>query len=149
MKGRKPKPTGLRLIEGNREHRTIHAELEPKPDNVAPPRPIELRKGPECKAWSYLVQELGKMGILASSDKAQMTGYCFAWGLWCKAKHEMDTSPHGIVWSDKQSPWLRIANKAMEDVIKYGAELGLNPVQRTRVKLEKPVPGTRRGKLLG
>ena len=178
MKGRKPKPTALRLIEGNREHRTIHAELEPHPEKVAPPCPRELR-GDERKAWRYLVRELGKMGVLASSDRAQMTAYCDAWGRWCKAKRvlrELSEQAGGKdvevvkinvrkkITMDKktgatesvtetggswiQNPWMHLKNRALEDVVKYGAELGLNPVQRTRVKLERPQEQSRRGKLL-
>jgi P27 family predicted phage terminase small subunit len=157
MKGRKPKPTSLRLIEGNREHRTIHQDLEPKPEKKAPPRPRELQ-GDERKAWRYLVLELEKMGTLASSDRGQITGYCHAWGLWCKAKHKLAELGEGsmdpeVITTEKgnyiQNPWLGIANRAMADVVKYGAELGLNPVQRTRVKLENPQPQSRRERLLG
>lgn len=158
MKGRKPKPTALRIIEGNREHRTIHPELEPKPDKIAPSCPREL-KGDERKAWRYLVRELTKMQVIASSDRAQMVGYCDAWGRWTKAKRmiaeaELKGSgiPGELQLSSKggfcENVWLRISNRALVDLIKYGAELGLNPIQRTRVKLDKPESQSRRGKLL-
>lgn len=172
MKGRKPKPTALRLIEGNREHRTIHEELEPKPERVAPPCPREL-KADARKAWRYLVRELGKMGTLASSDRAQMSAYSRAWGLWCKAERKLEelaaqnpgrdseiiktgakkkTNADGSVTESGgnwiQNPWFSIANRAMADAVKYGAELGLNPVQRTRVKLDKPSDQSKRGRLL-
>jgi phage terminase small subunit len=100
------------------------------------------------------------MNILASSDRGQMVGYCDAWGRWCKAKRmlaEMELRGGGIPaeiircgnggWTE--SPWLRISNRALADLIKYGAELGLNPVQRTRVKMEKAPEQSRRQKLLG
>jgi P27 family predicted phage terminase small subunit len=157
MKGRKPKPTSLRLIEGNREHRTIHKELEPQPEKKAPPCPAELR-GDERKAWAYLILELGKMGTLASSDRGQITGYCHAWGLWCRAKRKLNDLGAGgkdaeVITTENgnyiQNPWLSIANRAMADCVKYGAELGLNPVQRTRVKLENITPVSRRERLLG
>jgi P27 family predicted phage terminase small subunit len=171
MKGRKPKPTGLRLIEGNREHRTISKE-EPRPAPIAPPCPRELQ-GDERKAWRYLVREMGKMGTLASSDRGQMTAYCDAWGRWVKGKRKLrelaqmagnddievirtgakrKVNPDGSTvetggnWI--QNPWLNFTNRALEDVVKYGAELGLNPVQRTRVKVERSEPNSRRSKLL-
>jgi P27 family predicted phage terminase small subunit len=172
VRGRKPKPTALRLIEGNREHRTIHEELEPKPEKKAPPCPRELKDNAR-KAWRYLVRELGKMGTLASSDRGQMTAYARAWGVWCRAERKLaelsaqlgggepeimktgikhTTKPDGTVTESGgnwiQNPWFNVANKAMSDVVKYGAELGLNPVQRTRVKLERADSDDRRERLL-
>ena len=36
------------------------------------------------------------------------------------------------------SPWLAIANKLLELMAKYMAELGLSPVSRTRVEAKPP-----------
>jgi hypothetical protein len=36
------------------------------------------------------------------------------------------------------SPWLAIANKQLELMAKYMAELGLSPVSRTRVEAKPP-----------
>ena len=159
MAGRKPKPTALRLIEGNREHRTIRAELEPKPVSKAPPCPRELRKDAR-KAWRYLVRELGGMNCLASSDRGQMVGYCDAWGRWTNAQRRLQEQEQLAGGKDQsvimstggrwgENPWLKISNRALADLIKYGAELGLNPVQRTRVKIEKAPAESRKAKLLG
>ncbi len=158
MKGRKPKPTPLRLIEGNREHRTIHAENEPVPKSDAPPCPRELR-GEERKCWKWLVEELRAMGTLATSDRGNMAGYCHAWGIWVKAKHKLNELAAGgnqdpeVIMTEKgnwiQNPWLGIANRSMADVVKYGAFLGLDPTSRTRIKTDKPQGPSLREELLG
>jgi P27 family predicted phage terminase small subunit len=156
MRGKKPKPTSLRLIEGNREHRTIHDENEPRPERKAPPRPKELDVD-ERKAWRYLVKELDKMGTLATSDRANMTAYCHAWGVWIRAKRKLnelakDNPDCEIIMTDKgnwiQNPWLSNANRGMADVVKYGSFLGLDPTSRTRIKTEVPETKSLRDELL-
>jgi phage terminase small subunit len=62
-------------------------------------------------------------------------------------KQQLVVRTTGGRWTE--NPWLRISNRALQDLIKYGAELGLNPVQRTRVKIEKAPEQSRRQKLLG
>jgi P27 family predicted phage terminase small subunit len=157
MKGRKPKPTAFRLIEGNREHRTIDADHEPKPEKKAPPCPGELH-GDEKRAWGYLVRELDKMNTLATSDRGMITGYCHAWGTWVKAKRKLNELAAAgnpdpeVIMTEKgnwiQNPWLGIANRAMADVVKYGSFLGLDPTSRTRIKVEQPQKQSLRDELL-
>lgn len=155
MRGRKPKPTPLRLIEGNRGHRPIN-EDEPKPKSLAPKCPRELKKE-ERRAWKYLCTELELMGTLATSDRGIMTAYCFAWGNFVKAKRklndlEADIPDPEVIPTEKgnliQNPWLGIANRANADVVKYGAFLGLDPTSRTHIKIDKPAPKSLRDELL-
>jgi P27 family predicted phage terminase small subunit len=154
--GRHPKPTPLRLLEGNREHRTIHDELEPRPEKKAPTCPKRLR-GEERKAWRYLVKELDKMGTLATSDRAIMAAYCDAWGLWDKAKRKLESLEENMPDPEVlptengnwiQNPWRQIANRAMADYVRYGALLGLDPTSRTRIKTEVPETKSLRDELL-
>ena len=60
MKGRRPKPTFLRLIEGNRSKRPIFADpapaIDPKFDNgLAPPRKLRKR---QQELWNTFVKPL-------------------------------------------------------------------------------------------
>lgn len=156
MKGRKPKPTALRLVEGNREHRPINGN-EPKPEPKAPGCP-QFLKDEERKAWRYLVREMKRMGTLASSDRGDMTAYCHWWGLVAKAKRKMldqvtaeDPSPEVITTKAGnliQNPWLGIANTAAKEITKVSEKLGLDPTARTRLKIEEYEPMSRREKLL-
>jgi P27 family predicted phage terminase small subunit len=155
MQGRKPKPTPLRLIEGNREHRPIN-EQEPKPTKAAPKCPRELRKE-ERRAWKYLCTELALMATLSTADRAIMTAYCFAWGNFVKAKRKLNTLEEDmpdpeVIPTEKgnliQNPWLGIANRANADLVKYGSFLGLDPTSRTRIKVETAPTKTLREELL-
>ena len=153
MRGRKPVPTALKLIRGNPGHRKINKD-EPVPDTVAPEMPAFFGEF-EAEAWNYLVSELGKMGILASSDRGEMSIYCDAWGRYARNKSHIRDVDGGLeVITTKQgnriqNPHLGICNRALEDLARSGANLGLNPIQRTRIHQEKKEPKSRREKLLG
>lgn len=156
MKGRKPKPTALRLIEGNLGHRSINRN-EPKPRTAAPPRPSILQ-GEERKAWEYLVRELKQMGTIASSDRASLTAYCHWWGGFMKAKGKLKElaaaeNPHPEVIETSsgnfiQNPWLSIANTAAKELAKISEKLGLDPTSRARLTLPAPNSMSLRDELL-
>jgi P27 family predicted phage terminase small subunit len=146
MVGRKPKPSNLRILEGMRGHRPLN-DREPKPERKAPACP-RLFRGQERKAWRYLVRELGKMGILASSDLGIMAAYCHWWGIYVAAEEELRhlelaAGKKALLLKDKntgktyQNPYLSIAGRAARELTRVCGDLGLNPVQRTRIKTEK------------
>lgn len=134
MRGRKPKPTALKIREGNPSRRPLNAH-EPKPPKALPRCPAHL--SPTAKAeWRRLARTLNEMGVLTLSDRAAFAAYCQAYGRWVEAEQKLAETPvllktpSGYV---QQSPWLSIANKQMELMGKYMAELGLTPAARSRV----------------
>ena len=140
MRGRKPKPTHLKLLEGNPGHRPING-AEPKPTAGLPTCPAHLN--PSAKAeWKRLVQELEAIGILTRIDRAVLAGYCQAWGRWVEAERKLAESPPllrtpaGYV---QLSHWLTIANREREFMLRYMTELGLTPSSRTRLSVQPPV----------
>ncbi len=76
MRGRKPKPTHLKLVQGNPGKRRI--KNSPEPDKKRPPCP-SFMKHEARKAWKYACDQLEKMGTLGSSDQAIIAGYCTQW----------------------------------------------------------------------
>ena len=142
--GRIPKPTALKLINGNPGKRPLN-ENEPKPEVKAPAMP-EFLEGEERAAWKYLSRELGKMGTLASSDRADMVVYCHFWNVAVEAKKklsELKAQGNGVdpkVIKTQggnfiQNPWLGIANHAMKELARISAQLGLNPTERSRISI--------------
>ena len=62
MRGRKPKPTALKLLEGNPGKRRINGS-EPKPPASRPTCPAHL--SPSAKAeWKRLAEALNRIGLL-------------------------------------------------------------------------------------
>ena len=62
QRGRKPKPTAIKELEGNPGKRLLNAD-EPKPERKVPPCPKWLE--PEAKKeWRRLSKQLEQIGVL-------------------------------------------------------------------------------------
>ncbi|MEX0406776.1 phage terminase small subunit P27 family [Aquibium sp. LZ166] len=134
MRGRKPVPTVLKLINGNPGKRPLNRN-EPKPVTAIPTCPAHL--SPTGKAeWKRLARYLHDLGIISELDRAALAAYCQAYGRWVEAERKLKETPTllrtpaGYV---QPSPWLAISNKNLELMHKFMSELGLSPVSRSRV----------------
>lgn len=128
MRGRKPNPS---------------ASAVALPGNALPRCPAHL--GDVARAeWRRLARDLHGLGVLTTADRAAFAAYCQAYGRWVEAEEKLKETPmllktpSGYV---QQSPWLAIANKQLEIMGRYMAELGLTPVARTRIKDSLPASG--------
>jgi P27 family predicted phage terminase small subunit len=134
MRGRKPKPTHLKVLEGNPARRPYNSG-EPRPEAEIPTCPAHLC--PSAKAeWKRLAQQLFTLGIVTVLDRAVMAAYCQAYGRWVEAERKLKETPMILKMPSgyiQQNPWLTISNKQMELMHKYMSELGLSPVSRSRV----------------
>ena len=149
MRGRKPKPTHLKILEGNPGHRSVDTG-EPRPELQIPTCPAHLC--PSAKAeWKRLAQQLHTLGIMTMLDRAALAAYCQSYGRWVEAERKLKETPtllklpSGYV---QHNPLLTIANKQLELMHKYLSEFGLSPVSRSRVDMRRPGPSKFAG-LLG
>ena len=136
MRGRKPKPTALKLLEGNPGKRPIRGN-EPMPPRSQPSCPAHL--SPTAKAeWKRLAQTLNQIGVLTQVDRSALAAYCQCYGRWVEAERKLAETPvilktpAGYV---QPSPWLAIANKQLELMAKFMAEIGLTPASRSRLAI--------------
>src|ERR1043166_7625259 len=83
MRGRRPKPTRLKVLTGNPGKRPLNvAELTPEP--AIPDCPPEL--GPVAhREWDRLVGELASLRLLTNLDRAALAAYCGAYALWAES----------------------------------------------------------------
>jgi P27 family predicted phage terminase small subunit len=116
MRGRRPKPTRLKMLTGNPGKRPLN-EDEPRPDANIPECPPEL--GPVARQeWHRLVGELAALRLLTNLDRAALAAYCGAYALWAEATEAiqkygaMIKSPTGF---PIQSPYLAVANRRDHD----------------------------------
>lgn len=139
MRGRKPKPTAVKELEGNPGKRALNKK-EPKPAAGVPVCPPHL-KGAARTEWNRLVAELSEMKLLAKADRAELALCCSAWAMYVKACGKIEKEGEVII-SDKggmyQNPWVAIRNRSMEQAHKYYTEFGLTPSSRARVKVDSP-----------
>ena len=139
MRGRKPKPTTMKMLTGNPGHRPLNPD-EPKPALVAPSCPKTLQ-GEARKEWRRIVPELMALGLLTRIDRATLTGYCAAWGMYCEATAALGKTGQVIKMSNGMvavNPYLYIAHKALLLLHKFGSEFGLSPSSRTRIHANPP-----------
>lgn len=138
MRGRRPKPTRLKLLMGNPGKRPINMD-EPKPEPMVPDCPPEL--GPVArKEWHRLAAELAKLRILTQLDRAALAAYCGAYALWAEATENiqkfgtMVKSPTGY---PIQSPYVSIANRQAEIMMRIASEFGFTPASRSRISVAR------------
>ena len=134
QRGRKPKPTALKELEGNPGKRQLNIN-EPKPLAKAPSCPKWM--DPEAKKeWRRLSKKMEQIGILTEIDMAAFAGYCQAYARW-KAAEEF-ISKHGSIvktpsgyW--QQVPQVSIAQQYMKAMQKFAEQFGLTPAARSRI----------------
>ena len=147
--GPKPLPTHLKLMRGTLRKDRLNRK-EPKVAPAVPSCPRHL--GKEAKhEWRRVSKELRAMGLLTKVDRAALAMYCDAWGRWVDALEAlrrygvMVKSPSGF---PMQSPYLAVANKAMEQMRLLLGEFGMSPSARTRIHAQ-PVPEEEESKWAG
>jgi len=148
MRGRKPKPTHLRLIEGNRGRR-------PPPLNEPKPRgnlqtPPGWFTDQQREVWRYAI-ESAPPGLLKLLDREVLAIWCVASEIYqraIEAQSRIDAvgglqlltkTPEGHL---VQSPYLPIINKQAAIMLKAASELGFTPSSRTRVSVDPSDAGS-------
>ena|ERR1700732_21422 len=150
-----PKPTTLRIMQGN-PGKTRLNPLEPKPPQAALDlQPPAFLAPAAQKVWSRLVPDLRAAGLLTSIDVDVLAAYCSTYARWREAEDFLKENglsfviygdptkknPKGPVKYVQQYPQVSIAQKSLQLMCKFGAELGLSPAARSRIHVEKPEEG--------
>lgn len=139
MAGRKPKPTSLKRLEGNRGKRPLNIS-EPKFSGT-PLRPEHLDETAR-KEWDRISVELTSAGLLTSVDRAALSAYCAAWSRWVNA--EENIQKFGAVIKSPKSgfpianPFVGIANTSLTLMHKFLIEFGMTPSSRSRISVGSP-----------
>lgn len=150
-RGPKPKPTAIRLLEGN------PGRLPINPDEIQcdlPPVMPHIVGADSFAAeeWHRIIAAMPP-NVYTALDVAVLTQYCLAWSMLMRAQHDLSTNGMMVVtnsWRDKQTGELvaeeRIVNpaaklwaKAQEQLNKCTDRLGLSPGVRARM----PIPQSR------
>lgn len=118
MRGRPPKPTALRVLQGNPGKRPLPAD-EPKPEGPAV-RPKFL-KGRSRKIWDEFAPIVEKMGLLTSADAMPFARWCVL-----QAEFEKDAD--------------RFPASKMARMDSLEARFGLDPSSRARLGTGRKKP---------
>ena len=134
QKGRKPKPTAMKQLEGNPGKRKLNSN-EPQPERTAPECPDWLSDEAKTE-WHRLADVMEAMGILTEIDMAAFAGYCQSYARWKEAEEFI--TRHGAIvktpsgyW--QQVPQVSIAQQYLKDMHKFAEQFGLTPASRSRI----------------
>jgi P27 family predicted phage terminase small subunit len=122
------------VLTGNPGKRPLN-QREPRPEVSVPECPTEL--GPVARReWDRLAGELSTLRLLTNLDRAALAAYCGAYALWAEATEAiqkygtMVKSPSGF---PIQSPYVSIANRQAEIMMRIASEFGFTPASRSRI----------------
>jgi P27 family predicted phage terminase small subunit len=88
-----------------------------------------------------LTKELSKLGLMTHLDRGAVATYCGAYAMWAEAMEQiqkygtMVKSPNGF---PVQSPYLSIANRQAELMMRIASEFGFTPASRSRITAPPP-----------
>lgn len=140
MAGRRPKPTGIRLVEGNKGKRGYN-QNEPQ-YKVRLSTPPEILDEVGMKEWNRVGKLLTAFKVLTEGDMAVFAAYCFSYQEWirlCKIIREKELSalvqksPNGMMMESAIST---AASKYYKQMLKAAVELGLTPSSRSRINAD-------------
>lgn len=133
-RGPKPKPTALKILDGNPGKRAPSA-AEPMPSPEPPRCPAWLADEAK-KKWKALAPELGRLRLLTSVDGDALACYCQAWAQYREAtealaKEGMVTkSPSGYL---APHPAHAQQQQALAAMHRLSQSFGLDPASRARL----------------
>jgi P27 family predicted phage terminase small subunit len=124
----------VKVLTGNPGKRPLN-QFEPRPEPAIPDCPPQLGEVAQ-REWNRLVQELAPLRLMTNLDRAALAAYCGAYALWADAMEAiqkygaMVKSPTGY---PVQSPYVAIANRQAEIMIRIASEFGFTPASRSRI----------------
>ena len=143
MKGRKQKPIELKILQGNPGKRKIPTDI-PKaeyPESYEAPECLDTE---ESVKWHEMVAIIKPTGILTKADVDILAMYCKAWVGFIKWDEQAKQTPmnvhtdaDGNVRNGQRSAAVIMRNDYAIQVRSYGAELGLSPSSRTKLRTGK------------
>jgi P27 family predicted phage terminase small subunit len=141
MRGRKPLPSNVVRLRGNPGKRRLN-DAEPRPAAKIPACPACLGDNAR-REWKRLARELAELGLLTRLDRGLLAAYCQAHALWVEAVSSIERygtmikSPNGFAM---QSPYVAVANKQVDIMVRIAAEFGMTPSSRTRIRVGERHP---------
>ena len=143
MRGRKPKPTQIHVLNGNPSKLDLvkRKASEPKPEIGMPSCPSWL-DGIGRSEWNRVCPELAKMGLMTKVDRTALAGYCASYSRWVRAEKAIlskEAENNGLTYKSRSKrvalPEVKIAQDALTQVKMFCVEFGLTPSSRARMAI--------------
>jgi P27 family predicted phage terminase small subunit len=139
----RPKPTVLKLVQGNPGRRPINGR-EPLPARKKPPRPAHLSDKAR-KAWPKVARILSGVSVLTVADGLALEGLCEAYADYQSSREAIKAAGGeyyqvqmgeggGVMW--RAHPAVASRNDADRRLRAWLVEFGLTPAARSKVKID-------------
>jgi P27 family predicted phage terminase small subunit len=140
-RGRKPIPAAIKLHEGNAGKRPI--QNEPKPLSGLPVCPEYLDDVGQA-VWQEVMKTMGVSGAITMAEGPLLELFCDTFSKYQQAREKVDMLGIALVTQDKDgkpvakpNPFANQLHKYRDAATKLLCELGMTPVSRARIGLEK------------
>lgn len=138
MKGRKPKPTNLKILAGNPGKRSLN---DAEPQFRVPGRLLNAPDYLDYQAadiWRDLGKKLLDAGLFTEGDSLALAMLCQQAARWQDAEKKLQMT--GLVFEDdkgnlRTNPYSYISNNAWDRLKSMLGEFGLTPAERARLKV--------------
>jgi P27 family predicted phage terminase small subunit len=144
MPGPPPKPTRLKVLEGNRGHRKLDPDAEPKLTPGAPSMPRGLSTSSQ-RMWRQWIADLDRDGLLATVDEGVLEAGFRGRDAALEADKQVSRFQK-IIASGKaeQQDYYKlsicnaVSKKGWQQFKSMATEFGGTPAARSRLRVEKP-----------
>ena len=134
-RGRKPKPTQLKVLEGNPGKRPIPKKKRHVPDGLRVPSDLS----PEAKKYWKQIVKNAPLGLLRACDTHALKRYVIALCIYKKAVDDLEKS-NSIIRSKNgtpiHNPHLGILNRQTDILLRLESEFGFTPSARARLDFQ-------------
>ena len=136
MPGPRPKPTYIKILQGNPGRRPL-PEDEPEPDGNLVDPPATMRDARQLAIWRQCIENAPE-GLLKKLDENVLMRFVAAQANWENANDQvvrMGLIANGPGDVPMQNPYLSVLNNQARIMRACSDEIGLSPAARTRVKV--------------
>lgn len=144
MRGRKPKPSYMRVLSGNAGKRPINDDEPLPPGKLEELAPPERLTDEQKQIWRETVAK-APPGLLRHLDTDVFEQWVVHTHTFRKAAEQVARLGPLLKGRDGgapyQNPFLSIMNRQSKDMRALAAELGFTPSSRSRVKIDPTKPG--------
>lgn len=145
LRGPRPKPNALKILQGNPGKRRLNIDRAPVPQGeeqvtvgiarLAVPAPPRQMTRDAANEWRRLAPDLIKLGLLRRLDMSAFEARCELYATWLRCRRKITRG--GITYEhnglQRQRPEVRLAQDCLRQIRQYDSDFGLNPAARARV----------------
>ena len=135
--GRKRKPTGQKVLEGNPGKRPLN-ENEPPTIEGGGDCPEELQ-GEAQAEWFRIVADMKELGVMSKEYRPALIMYCDTWAEFIRCRDAvkgMGLTVRSANGSTAKNPLLSVLSQLKKEARAWLVEFGMTPTSKSRLNME-------------